>query len=62
MSLRKFRNSTFKMIKDGSGHYIDPNHFMGHSSLDGEPQEISNGVLKHKKKPFKKGTTNSTND
>lgn len=36
MTLRKSRNSTFKLIKEGAGHYIDPNHFMGQSSMDAD--------------------------
>ena len=55
MSLRKFRNSTFKLIKKGIGHYIDPNHFMGHTSMEGDPQEATDGELKHKKGSFRKG-------
>ena len=56
MSLRKFRNSTFKLIKDGLNHYIDRDHFMGHSSLQGDHQQIVNGELKHTSglKPKKK--------
>lgn len=49
MSLRKLRNSTFKMIKEGIGHYIDRNHFMGHSSMEGDHQSIQDGKLKHTK-------------
>ena len=55
MSLRKLRNSTFKLIREGIGHYIDPNHFMGHSSMEGNPQEANHGELKHSKRSFKKG-------
>ncbi|MFY0626547.1 MAG: hypothetical protein JXR07_09640 [Reichenbachiella sp.] len=54
MSLRKFRNSTFKRIKDGLRNYIDRDHFMGHSALEGDHQQVKDGELIHSSNPHLK--------
>jgi hypothetical protein len=54
MSLQKIKNSTFRRIGDSFGHYFDPDHFLGQTSIDGtqtkKDSKNHKSLIKQKKK------------